>query len=435
MKTLPRALAAVTGLALASLTISAAQAADVNAAPTRWSNSGGEFASGAGFARAQSVAVTSTGARVYVGSTEGTGARVVGFTPNVNNANAYVSDSRLYGTKSGLASSYGLTMDRSGRLWTADPINKTVSRFAASAVTGNPENSTPQLTISGPNTGLEAPTDVAFAPNGDVLVTDNGSTNRVLRVYAADGGGNTAPKSVIDLGFGGVTGVAVDSKGLIYVANAGLDSIQVYAAGATTGASAIRTIAGPDTALHTPTQLAIDSSDNLYVANRNNGAIPGGTSVAVFAPGADDDAAPIARLTGPSTTLDHPNDVALDADRNVYVVGAVDPVSNSLLTKFAPLVPFTVPSAARSISVSGSSKSSTRKISWHSPTNTGGTPITKYKVLVKHGSKTIYNKTTTSRSYTVKRSTLSNGTNTVTITAVNKVGNAPGAKKSFTVKK
>ena len=422
--------------ALAFSTAGAAQASDINAVPIRSSNGAGEFASGGGFAHAQSVAVTPTGSRVYVGSSEFTGARVAAYIPNPSpGSTTFSADGRLYGAPSGLASSYGVKIDKLGRLWTADQVNKTVSAFAPNAVTGNPENSTPALTISGPNTGLEGPNDVAFAPNGDVIVSDNGSFHKTVRIYAANTGGNISPKAVIDAGVGGPSGVAVDSHGVIYVANAGLDTIQVYAANATTGATTIRTISGASTTLHTPRKLAIDSSDNLYVVNTNLGEFANGSSVAVFAPGAHDDATPVARLVGAATTLQRPSGIALDANRNVYVSDSSDPVTSNLLTKFSPLMPFLKPSTVRNLTVSGSSTSSTRTVRWSSPTNNGGTPITKYRIIVKMGTTTLYDKTTTSRSYKLWRSKLRSGTNKVNVYAYNKVGRSTAVIKSFTVKK
>jgi len=424
--------AAVSALSLV-LTAAAAYASDHNVAPVRASSGAGQFAVGAGAARPFSVAATPDGASVFVGTTDGTSPRVVAFKAGAATGSFIVSG--LLGTstaKSGLSSSYGLRIDAAGRLWTADEASKTVSAFLQSDADFG--DHAPQLTISGPNTTLDKPADVAFAPNGDVIVGDEGSSPG-LRIFPKDRGGNIAPKTVIAIS-GAPTGVAVDSKGQIYVANAALDTIQVFAAGAGAGASPIRTIAGPNAALHTPIKLVIDSSDNLYVANRNNGGINGGSSVAVFAPGAHDDAPPVARITPPAvgdlTTLVNPTGLALDANRNIYVA---DPTSPNVVMKFAPLIPLAKPSAVRSLKISGSSTSTTRTVSWATPTSNGGTPITKYRVVVKKGTATLYDKTTTSRAYKLLRSKLKAGTNRVYVYAVNKVGSSPSVTKTFNVTK
>ena len=56
-------------------------------------------------------------------------------------------------------------------------------------------------------------------------------------------------------------------------------------------------------------------------------------------------------------------------------------------------------------------------------------------MIVKKGTATLYSKYVTTRSYTLLRSKLKNGTNKVYVYAYNKIGSSPSASTSFTVKK
>src|SRR5205823_5276862 len=109
----------------------------------------------------------------------------------------------------------------------------------------------------------------------------------------------------------GPVALAFDSKGTLYVANAGADTVSMFSPGST---SPTATLSG---GLKRPTGLAIDKDDNLYVANR------WGTTVSRFTPGST---TPSATLTG----LSEPGALAFDSSGNLFVVntlGGTDTVS------------------------------------------------------------------------------------------------------------
>lgn len=100
----------------------------------------------------------------------------------------------------------------------------------------------------------------------------------------------------------------------LYVANNQGQSVTVYASGATGNAKPIQTIAGNNTALGSPEDVAVDAGGTIYVANA------GGNSVTVYAAGASGNVAPIRAITGSNTGLDTPFGIALDPlNGDIYV--------------------------------------------------------------------------------------------------------------------
>jgi len=105
---------------------------------------------------------------------------------------------------------------------------------------------------------------------------------------------------------------------LLYVANAGNNSITVYHTQASGDTAPIATIAGSKTGLDGPGQLSEDASGDLYVANEGlSGSSP--SAILVFKHGANGNVAPIRVITGPLTGL------------STYVYAAtVDPTSGEI---------------------------------------------------------------------------------------------------------
>ena len=96
-------------------------------------------------------------------------------------------------------------------------------------------------------------------------------------------------------------------------------SVTIYPAGSNGDVKPIVTISGPNAGLDqhlNPHGIAIDSSGNIYVVNRTYGENEGGRddqggSVNIYRAGSDGDVAPIARISGPLTTLRYPEDIAV----------------------------------------------------------------------------------------------------------------------------
>src|SRR5208282_5495 len=100
-----------------------------------------------------------------------------------------------------------------------------------------PLDEAPLATISGSNTGLNAPVGIAVDSSGKIYVADLQAAS--VTVYSAGSNGNVAPLATIsgsNTGLSGPFGIAVDSSGKIYVADYGAASVFVYPAlGSSTG--------------------------------------------------------------------------------------------------------------------------------------------------------------------------------------------------------
>jgi sugar lactone lactonase YvrE len=137
-----------------------------------------------------------------------------------------------------------------------------------------------------------------------------------VTVYPSGAMGNAKPIQVIAGSNTGLTepeDVAVDASGNMYVSNDGNNSVTVYAAGATGNVAPMQTITGSYTGLSSPFGVAIDPlNENIYVANKS------GKSITAYAPGSTGNTAPIATLKGRDTLLDKPAGLAFDAKGDLY---------------------------------------------------------------------------------------------------------------------
>src|SRR5947199_9544461 len=99
-------------------------------------------------------------------------------------------------------------------------------------------------------------------------------------------------------------GIARDGAGKIYVTNVTGSSITVYAAGANGNATPTATIAGGNTGLNFPAGIALDGAGNIHVPNANCNFSSGG--ITVYAAGANGNATPTAAINGGNTGLNPP---------------------------------------------------------------------------------------------------------------------------------
>ncbi|HEY8297090.1 MAG TPA: NHL repeat-containing protein [Candidatus Baltobacteraceae bacterium] len=237
----------------------------------------------------------------------------------------------------------------SNSIYAASSSNNAVYIYAP-----NPQPSaTPVNLIGGANTGLSGPQYVAFDAAKHLFVTNynpapqpgtNGASIQIYQTYAM---GDVIPFGTVSGAGTSLTqprGIAVDQKtGTFYVANvdpsaASPNELLVFAS----GGFAPTVISGNLTQLNSPTGVALDASNNLYVANRGGGSVtvyPAPTPVP--APSGSPSPAPTATPTAnPSaspaptptpvpglniaptqtiTGLGAPTGIAVDANKNVYV--------------------------------------------------------------------------------------------------------------------
>jgi hypothetical protein len=247
----------------------------------------------------------------------------------------------------------GIAIAKSGLIYFADYSNNRVRAFTVggniNTVAGNGSITFPTLVSGVPPSGvvLNQPNDVLEDPSGNIFVPEYANcmvrelvkSSGLVKIFAGsaaagattgtcgyNGAGGPATSAVL----GNLGDVARDSAGNIYIADetncviwqvsAATRNIAVFAG--TAKSCGYGGDGGPATSanLYTPSGLAVDSRNNLYIAEYNNNRIrevSGGTITTIAGNGfagyvGDGDPATIAELN-------HPAGVAVDSARNVYV--------------------------------------------------------------------------------------------------------------------
>ncbi|MFN2527627.1 MAG: NHL repeat-containing protein [Candidatus Baltobacteraceae bacterium] len=193
----------------------------------------------------------------------------------------------------------------------------------ASQATGNV---LPQGQIFGPGTSIGYPRGVALDSTNNIYVANVGSGPNFVSsilVFASGSSGQVPPGFTISgplTGLNFPTGIKLDSKNQIYVANTGNGTITIYAAKSLGDVAPVVTIGGPNTeppnGMQAPTGLALDSALNIYVADKAT------NQILVFAAGATGNVAPIRIIGGSNTGLNNPSDVLVDSTGKLYVTNS-----------------------------------------------------------------------------------------------------------------
>ena len=245
-----------------------------------------------------------------------------------------------------LYSPAGLAFDRSGNLYVADQLNNSIRKITPSRTVTTIAGQGPAGIggNDGPATAslLDSPQGIAVGPDGTIYFSDTNnnsvrkiSTSGTISVaagrfreggYSGDGGfGNNAALN-------GPSGLAFDSLGNLYIADQGNQAIRKLA---TNGI--ITTIAGgraqgfggdggpaASGVFNNPAGLAVDSANNLYIADIGNNRVrkisSGGTLTTVagsgrFASSGDGGLATAASIAAPSGVL-------TDSAGNLYITEA-----------------------------------------------------------------------------------------------------------------
>jgi large repetitive protein len=240
-----------------------------------------------------------------------------------------------------------IVTDRYGNLYVADFSNhqiRVISRkgvvttFAGSGVPGHADGIGREALFHGPNS-------IAMDVHGNVFATD--ANNFCIRKITPDGlvttvAGNSFPGYLDGAGefalFVYPTGIAVGRNGNIYIADRGSHTIRNIALDGTvttlagTGTAGHQDGPGAESKLHDPITIALDSKGNLFIADAGNHSIRKMTlegQVTTFAgrqlPGYKD-----GRIS--EALFHHPMGLAFDHDDNLYVSDS----NNSRIRRITP---------------------------------------------------------------------------------------------------
>ncbi len=150
-------------------------------------------------------------------------------------------------------------------IYVADNVYDSPSLTAYASTAKN--DAPPLSRITGSNTLLAEPAALAVSARGILYVANayGGGTSGLgnVLIFRSNANGDVAPVATITDGVNYPFGIALDSSDNAYVANWQGGSITEYAAGSY---QLIRTIAGPDTGLY-PVGVAVDSDGKIYAVN------------------------------------------------------------------------------------------------------------------------------------------------------------------------
>jgi sugar lactone lactonase YvrE len=247
------------------------------------------------------------------------------------------------GTAALFKNPYSITSDANGNLYVADFFNFAIRKIDAFAnVTTLAGGSQGFLNANGTAAKFGGPTGVVIDAKGFIFVAD--FNNNAIRLITPDGevttraGGTqgTADGFYNQAQFNGPTKIITDNKGSFYITDRGnnrirkmtWDGVVSTLAGSTAG---FKDDNGISARFNAPNGLAVDAGGNIYVADRDNHAIrmisPSGqvTTIAGGQQGFADGTGTLARFNSP-------NDVAVDAQGNIYVADA----GNNRIRKITP---------------------------------------------------------------------------------------------------
>ena len=220
----------------------------------------------------------------------------------------------------------GVAVDSSGNVYVADAFNNRIRKITpAGEVTTLAGSGTEGYhDATGTAAQFNHPFGVAVDSDGIVYVADQ--VNHRIRKITSKGVVSTFAGSGTQ-GYHDATGTAaqfnyphsvtVDSSGNLYVADTSNHRIRKI-----TPDRVVTTIAGATAEFDFPYGVAVDSSGNLYVADTHNNCIRRITSAGVVSTLAGSGTAGDKDAFGTAAEFDHPHGVAVDSSGILYVADA-----------------------------------------------------------------------------------------------------------------
>lgn len=157
---------------------------------------------------------------------------------------------------SGLKTPSQVAVDAAGNIYVADPGLGKVLMYAAGSSTS-----------TSIGTGLSLPTGVAVDGAGDVFIADSGN---VYELPFGPSGLNAAGQATLVSGLGGNLNLAADSLGNLYVADPSNGQVVRVSSIGGAGAVGSQSATMMKTGLTSPSAVAVDSNNNLYVIDGAN---------------------------------------------------------------------------------------------------------------------------------------------------------------------
>src|SRR5438477_630146 len=236
----------------------------------------------------------------------------------------------------------GVAVDSAGNTYVADTVNSTIRKITPAGVVttfAGLAGSTGSTNGTGNAARFNGPVAVTIDNIGNIFVAD--TSNFTIRQITPAGVVTTLAGSPLMRGDANGTGsaarfllpegMAVDSTGNIYVADQDASTIRKIAPG-----GVVSTFAGSFTKsgslngtgsaarFNLPADVAVDSSNNLYVADSNNCTIRKITPAAAVTTLAGLASAGHTNGTGSAARFDFPDGVAVDTTGKIYVADTVD---------------------------------------------------------------------------------------------------------------
>ena len=175
----------------------------------------------------------------------------------------------------------GIAIDKSGTLYVADTFNHTIRKISSGGIVTTWAGAVGQAgykDATGTSALFNYPAGLAIDANGTVYVAD--SSNNVIRKITSDGTVTTLAGSSLSSGaddgvgtaatFNQPVGIAVDSKGIVYVVDSGNSELRKIATDGTV-TTIQPTVGSPQ--FNNPYGVTVDVHGKLYVADTFNNVV------------------------------------------------------------------------------------------------------------------------------------------------------------------